>query len=429
MEINLELTINSIYDDLLYNRDRYLVLFGGADSGKSYFIGAQLLLYRHLTEAGHKTMVVRKVASTLRDSVFTEILDAISDNNLDEHFKINRTNMTITNILNGNEFIFKGLDKVKKLKSIKGITDIWIEEADEITYQDFLQLSLRMRGEPSEYNQMILTFNPVSADSWTKLQFYDVAKETLLKTDDHKPKKWRFKTSENIDGESIEYFTTVLKTTYKDNKFITGERKLAIEKLKDVDYYYYTVYALGEYGVLGNLIYTNWRVEDLSSIKDSFDNNRNGVDWGFSIDPFAFVRMHIDKMRKKIFIYKEIYKTNLDNETSAIQVKDIVKNESVICDNAEPKSISDFKKYGVYATAAKKGKGSIEHGIKFIQHFEIIIDNNCTGSIKDFSRYKWKEDKDGNVLRIPVDKDNHICDACRYALENDMGEMDAILFA
>lgn len=229
--INLDLTrLPDVTNDKFYplynDRSRYLVLVGGGGSGKSVF-AAQKVIKRILSKKKHRILIVRKVAKTLRESVFALIKGIISDWEMSELFIINKTDMTIRCKLNGNEIIFAGLDDVEKLKSIYNITSIWIEEASEIEPEDFRQLDIRLRGKSDSYKQIILTFNPVSMTHWLKMEFFDQQKAN----------------------------TTRLHTTYKDNKFLDAEQIQVLEGFKDTDEYYYTVYCLGEWGVIGKTIF------------------------------------------------------------------------------------------------------------------------------------------------------------------------------
>ena len=137
-------------------------------------------------------------------------------------------------------------------------------------------------------------------------------------------------------------------------------------------------------------------------------------------DPSAFVKVHLDKKRKIVYIIDEFAKRGLHTDELSVELKKHVKNEYVTCDSSEPRSVADLKRHGVKALAAKKGAGSIEHGVKWLQGHKIIVDESCTETIKELATYKWKEDKDGNVIAKPVDKDNHLLDALRYALESEM---------
>ena len=211
---------NDAYIPYLKNQKRYEIYYGGAGSGKSHFV-AQKIIYRTLKERGHRYLIVRKVARTNRHSTYDLLRSVISGWKLNPLFKIDKTELDITLQVRGiseNQILFTGLDDVEKLKSIAGITDIWIEEASEITPEDFMQLDLRLRTQSNYPNQIILSFNPVSEYSWLKKRFFD----------------------QHVENASI------LKTTYKDNRFLGDDYKQVIEGLKDQDPTYYQIYALGE---------------------------------------------------------------------------------------------------------------------------------------------------------------------------------------
>lgn len=215
------------------NTHRYLILYGGAGSGKSVF-AVQRFLYRMLTLPLCNILVVRAVAATNRDSTYALFRQVISKWGLSELFSCKDSDLRIS-CANGNSVIFKGLDDTEKLKSItfpKGeLTDIWIEEASEILEEDFNQLDVRLRGKGA-HKQMVLTFNPVSVLHWLKLRFFDRKDPRAL----------------------------VLKSTYKDNQFLDEDYKRTLEGYKDTDPYYYSVYCLGEWGVLGQTIFDAQKV-------------------------------------------------------------------------------------------------------------------------------------------------------------------------
>ena len=217
------------------NTHRYLILYGGAGSGKSVF-AVQRFLYRLLTLPLCNTLVVRAVAATNRDSTYALFRQVISKWGLSELFSCKDSDLRIS-CANGNSVIFKGLDDTEKLKSItfpKGeLTDIWIEEASEILEEDFNQLDVRLRGKGA-HKQMVLTFNPVSVLHWLKLRFFDRQDPRAL----------------------------VLKSTYKDNQFLDEDYKRTLEGYKDTDPYYYSVYCLAEWGVLGQTIFDAQKVSE-----------------------------------------------------------------------------------------------------------------------------------------------------------------------
>lgn len=210
----------------------------------------------------------------------------------------------------------------------------------------------------------------------------------------------------------------LIKSTYKDNPFLEDSIIKAIESRRgDGNNNFWRVYGLGELGIAEGLIFNNFEQADFDI--NSFSQYRNGIDWGFSSDPFAFVRCAI--VNNNLYICREIYKTNLLNKESAPMVKEIVGDEIVTCDSAEPKSVADFRQYGVTAMSARKGAGSIESGIKFLQSFEkIYIHKDCHNIYDEFCNYQWKLDKNEEPLPQPVDAFNHGIDAIRYALESDM---------
>jgi phage terminase large subunit len=345
-------------------------------------------------------LIVRNVQNTIKRSCLNEITKAISSFNLSEYFDVNKTDMIITCNINKKQILFCGLDDVEKVKSITPIdgviTDIWVEEATECEYKDIKQLDKRLRGRSKVVKRLTLSFNPILQSHWIYTTYFSI-------WDDSK---------QYIEKDNL----SILKTTYKDNKFLTADDIAALEN--ETDAYYYNVYTLGNWGVLGSVIFKNWRVEEFDTA--TFDNYRHGVDWGFADDPFAYIKSHLDKMRKRLYVCDEIEAVGLLNNESAPMVKEKVGNDLVICDSAEPKSVSEFRTFRVNSKGAKKGAGSIEYGIKFLQGLEIIIHPRCQNFKNEISKYKYKEDKNGNVLPIPVDKDNHLIDALRYSLENDM---------
>lgn len=402
--IELEISperLNPVYlRHLLPNQHRYQIVFGGSSSGKSVAVAQRAVL--DVFGGKRNYLVVRNVARTLRQSSFNEIVKQISEFGLTDYFKVNKADLVITCTLNRKQILFAGLDDPEKIKSITPqdgvITDIWVEEATECDRAAVKQLDKRLRGRSDAKKRLTLTFNPILQEHWIYSEYFSI-------WDDSKQYV-----------ESDEYDLSILKTTYKDNRFLAPDDIANLEN--ETDPYYYEVYTLGNWGVLGAVIFKNWRVEDFSCLESAFDRYRHGVDWGFGVDPFAYVKVHYDKPRRRLYVCDEICAVGLLNRESAAMVKPHVGKDRVICDSAEPKSIEEFRGYGINAEGAVKGPGSIEHGIKFLQGLEIIIHTRCQQARNEFTRYKYKEDKSGNVLPVPVDRDNHIIDAIRYALED-----------
>jgi phage terminase large subunit len=214
---------------------------------------------------------------------------------------------------------------------------------------------------------------------------------------------------------------SILKTTYRDNKFLTADDIQRLEATKDR--YYRDVYLDGNWGVLGKVIFTNWRTEDLS--KDTYlvkqmTTFQNGCDFGYAEDAAAITRLHFDRKRMTLYLLDARYCYGMTNDLLASEIKNMCSREVITCDSSEPKSIQELRQYGVTAKAAKKGKDSVNFGIQWLQKLQIVIHHTLKEAINEFTVYKWREDKDGNVLPEPVDKNNHIIDSIRYACEDEM---------
>ena len=232
-------TTNKSFRKLFFDEHRYLVLCGGGGSGKSIFAGRKVL-ERVINEKGHRWLVCRKVAKTLRDSCFAQLRGQIAEHYPGSGAKVTVSDMRIR-FPNGSEIIFAGLDDVEKMKSIYDITGIWVEEASEITEADFNQLDIRLRTDFDQYLQMILTFNPISITHWLKKRFFD----------------------------QIDERATTHRSTYRDNRFLTEEAIATLEAFRDTDPYYYQVYCLGDWGVTGKTVFDGQAVaERLSRIPE-----------------------------------------------------------------------------------------------------------------------------------------------------------------
>ncbi|MCQ2087686.1 MAG: PBSX family phage terminase large subunit [Bacilli bacterium] len=237
--INIQISkkvFNESFLPYLNNTSRYLVFYGGAGSGKSFFIGERYV-YKMLVQQKFNLLVVRKTGKSNRDSTFALFKQIITRWGLYKHFKINEGDLRIKCLLNGNEIVFAGLDDVEKLKSItfsKGeLTDVWIEEASEVLESDFNQLDVRLRGVGTK-KQIVISFNPIDINHWLKKRFFD-------------------RTDDNI---------TIYHSTYKDNDFLDEDYKKLLESYKETDAYYYDVYCLGMWGVLGKTVFDARKINE-----------------------------------------------------------------------------------------------------------------------------------------------------------------------
>jgi phage terminase large subunit len=295
---------------------RLQIFFGGASSGKSVFVG-QKIVYRLLTEQKHKFLVARKIEATIRESARAEIIGAIEQMGMQGLFRYSTAptgEMTIS-CINGSKIIFRGLDNKEKLKSIKDITGLWLEEASDFTLDDFTQLDLRLRGKHiNNYKQVILSFNPISSKHWLKKRFFDTKDEDA----------------------------TVIHTTYNDNKYLDDKYISVLENLKKTNYSYYQIYALGKWGVLKGLIYTKYTIID-ELPKDS-EIHRFGVDFGFN-HPTACTEIKIDG--DNLYLDQILYESLLTNTELIRKLKSQAPHLMELkgyLDSAEPARIADFEK-------------------------------------------------------------------------------------
>lgn len=391
-EINWNLTeiTNPHFLPLYNDRSRYLVLYGGAGSGKSHFI-AQKYLYRIMLAISRgyqeRFLFLRQVERTCRHSVYSLFKYYLSKSRLMYHTRMNKTEMSF-HFPGDSEILCKGLDDPEKIKSIEGITSVFMEEGTEFTHEGFEQVDLRLRGFCPSYFQICLSFNPISKLNWAYKEFFQ---------------------RESPDIKTHH-------STYLDNQFIDEQYKSVLEGLKKKDETFYKIYALGEWGVLGNLVYTNWIEKDISANPLDYDAMRFGLDFGFNA-PSALIKIGLRD--DDIYVMDEFYQSGLTNNELIRALKSkITREDLVIADSAEPDRIREFRQAGYNVRASKKGKESVMRGIEWTRRRRIYIHPSCINTINEISIYKYKEDKDGNVIEEPVDFKNHLMDALRYAIED-----------
>lgn len=383
---------NEKYIPYINRKERYQVYYGGAGSGKSHFLATSLVM--KLFQKKQTLLIVRQTFSSIRDSVFAEIIAALSRMSLLPYVKISKATLGIQ-FPNGSRIIFKGADDENKLLSISGIDLVWVEEASEITKDLFNQLELRLRGG-SDKKLFYLSFNPISAMHWLKEEFFDNPKDDSL----------------------------VCHTTYLDNRFLDDEYIANLLDMKERNPQKYEVYALGKWGTTGKKVYENWSVQHFDYHTLIQENHRAkaifGMDFGYVTDATTLVCSLLDLENRKLYIFDEMYEHGLLNNQIAEQVKAKgYAKEIITADSAEQKSIAELKGYGLSRIKpARKGPDSIMNGIQFLQQFEIIVHPTCIHTIDELENYAFRKDKaTGKYINKPEDNNNHILDALRYSLE------------
>lgn len=382
----------AIFNEWVYNgiddySHRIEVYYGGAGSGKSF--GATQKIFLKALKQKRKVLVIRKIQRTIKDSIWSVIISHIFNSGYYDACRINRSDLEIE-LPNGSIFLFKGLDDPEKIKSIDGITDIVIEEATELTEDDFTQLNLRLRALVDNL-QIYLMFNPISKKNWVYDYFF--VRELPL----------------NVK---------IIKTTYLDNKFLSDEYRQELERLKDRNPAYYRIYCLGEFATLDKLVFPTYTTKIISD-KDIEGLKRwIGLDFGYINDPSAIVWGYIDTVKKKIYVRGEYVKRGMKNNEIAETMTDLgLHKDKSYGDSAEPKSIDEIKSSGVNIEPTVKGKDSVIHGIQWIQQYELIVDERCFKVIEELDNYTWQKDKKtGEYINEPVDTFNHTIDAIRYGL-------------
>lgn len=386
-----------------------IVCKGGRGSGKSSDIAhilIQLLMRYPVNGIG-----IRKVDNTIELSIFEQIKWAISEQGVNHLFKVNKSPMRITFIPRGNYMVFRGAQEPERIKSLKSanfpFAFAWIEELAEFKTEDEVTTITNslLRGELGNglFYKFFYSYNPPKRkQSWVNKKY-----ETQFQPDN----------------------TFVHHSTYMDNPFISKQFIEEANAAKERNEMRYRWEYLGEAIGSGVVPFDNLTFRTITDEEyKTFDNIRQGQDYGYATDPYSFVRWHYDKKRSKIYAMDELYGVKLSNRYTAKWIKDKgYGRNTTISDSAEPKSISEQKEYGIRVKGAKKGPDSVEYGEQWLDDLdEIVIDPKRTPNIaREFENIDYQVDRDGNPLPKLADKDNHTIDSTRYAFEDDMSRRKA----
>lgn len=387
--------INKSFRFLFTDKNRYIIVYGGSGSGKSVSL-AQYIFLDLLKDTTINWLVLRKYSTTLLNSTFAELKSVILQEKAQSHFKINET-IKRFQCVTGNFCMMSGLDDPEKIKSIQGITKIWIEEATEFTEADIKQLMLRLRGL-GEKKQFYFTFNPIDANHFIKQYFFDVPRDD----------------------------TTIKHTTYRDNKFLDAEYIQELENLERTDYYFYTVYCLGEWGVISKAkVFHNLKIWDYEWKDENgiiFDGVKWGMDFGF-IHASTLIGTAVKE--NQLYLLPELYHKGLTNtewikEVDKYEIYD--RNKYIIADSAEPARIADFRNASYKIASTKKGKGSLKDGIDYLCSFEVINIHKdlCPNAAIEFQNFKRRELKDGTITEEFVERNDDCIAGARYSREDEI---------
>lgn len=406
--MNIKVSLNPCFREIDKSKKRYVVLRGSAGSGKSVDTAYHYIL-RLMKDPGRNLLCVRKIDATNRDSTFAELQSAIFNmlgDDWEKYWSINSSTMAMT-CFNKNQIIFRGVKDDRQREKLKSITfkrgkltDVWIEEATELTQNDFEIIDDRLRGKlpPGQFYQIRMTFNPVSAQHWIKKVFFD-----------------------RKDPDVITH-----KSTYLQNRFIDKAYYKRMERRKEIDPDGYQVYGLGNWGETRGLILTNWEVEETPQNLEWYDGVAMGQDFGFNHANALYLYGIKDG---NIYVIRGLYGYEKDTAEWIEEAKQekFPRNITMYCDSAEPDRIKTWRRAGFRAVGVHKEAGSVQAQIDWIKGNpqdgrpiarKIYIDPKCTNFKKEIEQWKWKRDDKLNIyLDEPVSIFDDAMASLRYGIE------------
>lgn len=396
-EISLQQIIGKGYAEFWHCKKRYRVVKGSRASKKSKTTALDLIK-KIMQYPKANCLCVRKTEKSLRDSCFAELKWAMARLGVADRFKCTTSPLEIVYKPTGQKILFRGFDNPLKITSIT--VDVgylcfcWVEEAFEIDREDdFNTLDESIRGYVPDgyFKQITLTLNPWSENTWIKGRFFDKAKDDTL----------------------------AITRNYDCNEFLDESDLKMFERMKEENPRRYWIAGLGNWGVAEGLVYERFEYGECDTTNGVWWNCF-GLDYGYTNDPTAFIALAVNKDERIIYIYDEFYERGLLNIDIARRITDKgYQKERIIADSAEPKSNDDLIRLGITRIhPSVKGKDSIINGIQDIQGYKIIVNHKCKNTFMELSTYCWETDKQGKPTNRPIDNNNHLMDALRYAMQS-----------
>ena len=368
----MKVKTNKVFKHLKESKNKITIEQGGTRSGKTYNIIMFIIFDYCLRNRNKIVTVCRKTFPALRSSVMRDFIEILRSHNMYSEEYHNKSNSEYH--LNGNLVEFISLDQPQKVRGRKRNL-LFINEANELDFEDWQQLVFRTE------DKIILDYNPSDEYHW----IYDKVKER----------------------EDADFYIT----TYLDNPFLEPSIKAEIERLRDTDEQYWQIYGLGQKGISKATIFN---YKEINAIPEDATFLSYGVDFGYTNDPTTLVAVYTKEYN--IYLKELIYQTQMTTNDIHNKWKQIgITREPIYCDSAEPRLIEELRRMGWNVRPSIKGADSVNAGIDLLKRFKINIYKDSHNAIQEFRNYKWQEDKSGKLMNKPVDKNNHLIDATRYA--------------
>ena len=417
--------VNPRFEDFIWDWDygEYL-LVGGYGSSKSYHIALKIIL--KCLEEKRKVLVVREVYETIRESCFDLFIEILEDMNLLDPNSNRRNSNKVrykTSPMqlifpNGSKVIFKGMDKPGKLKSINGVSIVWLEEASEIKYDGYKELKGRLR-HPTLSLHFLLSTNPVGTENWVYQHFFkrtnEDGTETVILDDQRLYKK------HTIVKKGVYYHHSVV----DDNLFVPKSYVHTLDEMQEYDPDLYRVARLGQFGINGIRVLPQFSVAPHNQVMRAVNGipakfKFTGFDFGFETSYNAVVRMAVDDAEKVLYIYWEYYKNRMTDDRTAAELAELgLQDEQIIADCEDPKTIQYYRQMGFKIRGCHKWAGSRLANTRKIKRFrKIICSTNCINCIRELSTLTYDKDQKGNLIYDQFNIDPHTFSAIWYALDN-----------
>lgn len=386
---------DSLSGDIKRHMHTHYWLKGGRGSTKSSFISLKIPLLLMSNEGIH-AVVARKVANTLKNSVYAQMEWAINELGLYDAFEFKKSPLEIVYKRTGQKIIFLGVDDKGKIKSLKVpfgyVGCVWYEELDQFAGMAEIRNINQSLLRGGDKYWCFYSFNPPrSKDNWVNIEQLHDEEDRMIVHSNY----------------------TQVPRTWLGEQFI-----LEAEKLRKLRPDLYAHEYMGTVTGTGGDVFPN--VEERTITDDdiaTFSNIRHGLDFGFAVDPVAYVKLHYDRKYDALYIYDEVYGVRMTNKDIYNRIKDKVGDGHVSADSAEPKSIAEIREFGMSIAGVPKGAGSRNFWIKWLSdRAKIYIDKKrCPNAYREFTSYEFEQDKDGNYISAYPDKNNHTIDATMYA--------------